>query len=296
MLTLGIKYPKVDPVAAKSATGIETPELHERTDVHQRLFLRLRFTVGAKTVLYGNCAGQPSGWSVTRAPIVSTPYSSHPYLIETGEGRVCKYQHEDTIMPPLSVLGTNIRIRNDLYSLNDLHKAAGGEAKHQPSNFLRVEQTQNLIAEIQSSDLMSGQAIEVINGGKDRGTYVCEEVLVAYAGWVDAKTHLSVIRGFIDMRRGNHLAPAPAQPQLNAPAQWYLAKMEAGSITKMVKADVPCIAKYIETHHPEAIVTNKDAMYTNLMQLAKLASDTAAQFRDDHAMEQRWQQLSESVA
>ncbi|OQX16170.1 MAG: hypothetical protein BWK73_04720 [Thiothrix lacustris] len=197
-------------------------------------------------------------------------------------------------MPPLSVCDTSISIRNNLYSLNDLHRAAGTDRKFQPSNFLRAEQAQSLISEIdKSSDVrISHEVIRGANGG----TFVCRELVYAYAMWISPKFNLAVIRAFDHLATSGKMLPAPAQPQLNAPAQWYLAKMEAGSITKMVKADVPCIAKYIETHHPEAIVTNKDAMYTNLMQLAKLASDTAAQFRDDHAMEQRWQQLSESVA
>jgi len=32
----------------------------------------------------------------------------------------------------LTVLNTDIRIHDGLYSLNDLHRAAGGEQKHRP--------------------------------------------------------------------------------------------------------------------------------------------------------------------
>ncbi|WP_407667112.1 KilA-N domain-containing protein [Myxococcus guangdongensis] len=43
------------------------------------------------------------------------------------------------------------------YSLNDLHGAAGGEPRHQPSNFLRNESTRGLITELtRSSDSMNG--------------------------------------------------------------------------------------------------------------------------------------------
>jgi hypothetical protein len=80
-------------------------------------------------------------------------------------------------MPPLSVCDTNISIRNNRYSLNDLHKAAGSEDKQRPSFFLRNEQTKALIAEIeQSANLQSDQcadlhsaAVETINGGRIAG-------------------------------------------------------------------------------------------------------------------------------
>lgn len=37
------------------------------------------------------------------------------------------------------------------FSLNDLHKAAGAEERHQPALFIRLEQTQSLITEISNS-------------------------------------------------------------------------------------------------------------------------------------------------
>ena len=48
-------------------------------------------------------------------------------------------------MSSLTVLNHEIHQVDNLYSLNDLHKASGGAEKHKPSNFLRNEETIDLI-------------------------------------------------------------------------------------------------------------------------------------------------------
>jgi hypothetical protein len=92
---------------------------------------------------------------------------------------------------------TDTAIRRDAegrYSLNDLHRAAGGESKHQPSNWLRLEQTQQLCAEFdQSSEMRSAH---VVNGGAAPGTYVAKELVYAYAMWISAAFQLRVIRAY----------------------------------------------------------------------------------------------------
>ncbi|MBV6447312.1 KilA-N domain-containing protein [Nitrosomonas sp.] len=97
-------------------------------------------------------------------------------------------------MTALTIISTKIRQIDGLYSLNDLHKAAGGEEKHAPTNFIRLDQTQALIEEIQSAEMQT--AFRAINGGTKRGTYVCRELVYAYAMWISAKFHLQVIRAF----------------------------------------------------------------------------------------------------
>ena len=62
-------------------------------------------------------------------------------------------------------------IRQDKEGRYCLHKAAGGESKHQPAQFLRLDSTKELVQEIGTM----GNPIVVINGGKGRGTYVCKE-------------------------------------------------------------------------------------------------------------------------
>lgn len=84
---------------------------------------------------------------------------------------------------------------NGHYSLNDFHVAAGGESKHQPSNFLRLENTKALIEEIdRSSDLRN--AIIVKQGGTNQGTYAVKEIVYAYAMWISPAFSLKVIRAF----------------------------------------------------------------------------------------------------
>lgn len=89
------------------------------------------------------------------------------------------------------------------YCLNDLHKASGGLKKHQVSNFLRVDQTKDLITEIdQTSDMSFAQntsssymrsCVKSINGV---GTFAAEDLVYSYAMWISAKFHLMVIRAY----------------------------------------------------------------------------------------------------
>lgn len=88
-----------------------------------------------------------------------------------------------------------IGIRQDpegRYSLNDLHRAAGGEQRHQPRYFLSNQQTIELIAALGDS----GNPLSVQRGGADQGTYAARELVYAYAMWISATFHLQVIRAY----------------------------------------------------------------------------------------------------
>lgn len=104
---------------------------------------------------------------------------------------------------PLVIGEFSIRQDEDgRYCLNDLHKASGGNKKHQPAYFVRNQQTKDLIEIIEgeNDDLQicrSKQAINSIRGkGLEQGTYVVKELVYSYAMWISAKFHLMVIRAY----------------------------------------------------------------------------------------------------
>jgi hypothetical protein len=97
-----------------------------------------------------------------------------------------------------------------LYSLNDLHKAAGAENKHRPNYFLNNQQTKELLAEIEIAE------IPAIKAKQGVGTYVCKELVYAYAMWINPKFHLQVIRAFDQAQQPE---PEPVQQTLPAPIQ-----------------------------------------------------------------------------
>ena len=104
-------------------------------------------------------------------------------------------------MSNLTILKTAIRTFENLYSLNDLHIASGAEAKHQPSLFVRLDTTQELISEIQK-ETDKGNILQSFRSGVNRGTYACEELVIAYAMWISPKFHLVVLRAFLNLHKG----------------------------------------------------------------------------------------------
>lgn len=105
-------------------------------------------------------------------------------------------------MNALTITGTTIhQDAEGRYCLNDLHRAAGGEKRHQPSDWLRQQQTQELIAEmsipgipgVKQNQPLAKRAGAPETGG---GTFVCKELVYAYAMWISPAFHLKVIRAY----------------------------------------------------------------------------------------------------
>lgn len=103
------------------------------------------------------------------------------------------------------IIISNVSVHQDSdgrYSLNDLHKASGGEQRHQPRYWLALQQTNELIAVIINSGISLFAPLVVKRGCKG-GTYVCKELVYAYATWVSPEFFLNVIRTYDALVTGN---------------------------------------------------------------------------------------------
>ena len=157
------------------------------------------------------------------------PSSSGVQVPGRSSEQGAKFEHisKEVIMTALTILTTEIRQLAGLYSLNDLHKAAGSNKNHQPANFLRLDTAQALIDEIHSSEMRS--ASKTINGGPNRGTYVCRELVIAYAAWISAAFHLKVIRVFLEQ----------ATPELMQIPQQFITAAQAGELATLIQERFP---------------------------------------------------------
>lgn len=97
-----------------------------------------------------------------------------------------------------SIIISDIKIHMDAegrYSLNDLHKAAGSESRHAPAQWLRLDQVADLIQTIINMQICTFAPITSRRGCKG-GTYVCKELVYAYATWINSEFFLKVIRAY----------------------------------------------------------------------------------------------------
>ncbi|MES0260263.1 KilA-N domain-containing protein [Citrobacter portucalensis] len=111
-----------------------------------------------------------------------------------------------------SVIISNVSIHQDhegRYSLNDLHKASGGAQRYKPVLWLRLDQTNKLVEEIIKVQICTFPPVETKRGCRG-GTYVCKELVYAYAMWISAAFSLKVIRAYDAMMAAqNHQAQTP---------------------------------------------------------------------------------------
>ena len=103
------------------------------------------------------------------------------------------------------IIISDIGIRQDScgrYSLNDLHKSAGGLPKHAPAQWLRIDQATDLINAIINMQICTFKPVDSYKG-RYGGTYVCKELVYAYATWISPEFFLKVIRAYDALVTGN---------------------------------------------------------------------------------------------
>lgn len=132
------------------------------------------------------------------------------------------------------------------YCLNDFHKAAGGERRHDTREFLSRESTQELVAELAAE--MTEKPVNMLRG-RNGGTFVAKELVYAYAMWISPAFHLKVIRTFDELHtKGMVMTPAVAQQAVESP-ETFLARavlVAQESLDKAKKELAAANAKTIE--------------------------------------------------
>lgn len=92
----------------------------------------------------------------------------------------------------------NLEITTDdqgRYSLNDLHKAAGGTIKHLPNKFMRSNSFNDVVG-VLNAQKRAFEPVVKKQGRYGGGTWVCKELVYKYAMWVNADFEVKVIQTF----------------------------------------------------------------------------------------------------
>ncbi len=145
----------------------------------------------------------------------------------------------------------NVEVRQDTagrYSLNDLHRAAGGEDRHQPSNWLRVGSTSELIDEwLNSSDLRN--CVQPVESIQRQGTYAVRELVYAYAMWISPAFHLRVIRAYDALVTGT--MPTTRTPVAEVDEDWQRASKIRAAKTTFVA--IVQVTRAMGMHHSRSL-------------------------------------------
>lgn len=111
-----------------------------------------------------------------------------------------------------------LSMHHELFSANDLWRIGGRNDSRRPNKWMRTQQAQELIFALawkkglfeylpdddSGATKMSHEewyskipgVIEVVHGGKNSGIWLCEDLAIAYAMWINAKFQLLVIECF----------------------------------------------------------------------------------------------------
>ncbi len=132
------------------------------------------------------------------------------------------------------------------FRINDLHKAAvaagANKRSTEPNNFLRSAHIREAIkilddeliakSDTQPGVTLFGAVIAVRTGPyEERGTYVVDELVIAYAMYVSADFYLKVINSFLATLHGEH-----AMPHIQSTKFWDLLRPHWAPIASLALA------------------------------------------------------------
>ena len=80
------------------------------------------------------------------------------------------------------------------FSLNDLHRSAGGLNSQKPSLFYRSDSFKKVVEVLKAQNRALSPIVK--KQGKNGGTWVCKELVYKYAMWVNAEFEVKVIQTF----------------------------------------------------------------------------------------------------
>ncbi|WP_150050066.1 KilA-N domain-containing protein [Methylomonas rhizoryzae] len=166
-------------------------------------------------------------------------------------------------MKSLSLIISDKPIRYDSFgrfSLNDLHKSAGGEKRHAPNEFLRLIATQALIKELTGNSRFA--AVESIKGGSCPGTYVVKELVYAYAMWISPAFHLQVIRAYDALTTHQHPGEISRLQLLEIALQAEQERLELAEKLGRLEARLDSIERYSATEPPVKAMQSGKRLYT----------------------------------
>lgn len=120
----------------------------------------------------------------------------------------------------LTIQNKNIRTKDGLYCLNDLHKASGGEKKNGPSYWLSLESTKAFLE-------TTGISVVKLEG-RGGGTYADKKAVYSYAMWISPEFQSHVIDAYDALVTGQI-------QEAERKATRQTARLEAPFMTEAVK-------------------------------------------------------------
>jgi len=113
----------------------------------------------------------------------------------------------------MNIIGGVIISQDELgrFRLNDFHKAAGGNPKDRPGEWLRIDKTKKLIEierqkllKIKTGEISPVSMVDPISSieGRNGGTYAVKKLVYAYATWISEEffSHVLDVRADIACR------------------------------------------------------------------------------------------------